>query len=172
MTTITIPRETFDQMQEALEEACGNRCNAEYNPCYAREAVGLAREALSAAKAVQPQPFGWFKQSELDQAKRFGGSINLWLEKYDCDKPVFPHPQASEPAWMPIETAPKDFVTEFDGWNGERVPNVSWAHPEYSTKGHYAWCVSEYESHNGWVNREVTKLTHWMPLPAAPEATK
>lgn len=31
--------------------------------------------------------------------------------------------------WQPIETAPKDFVTEFDGWNGERVPNVSWARP-------------------------------------------
>jgi len=45
---ITVPRATWDSMREALEEACGNRCNAEYNPCY-------AREALSAAKAVQPQ---------------------------------------------------------------------------------------------------------------------
>ena len=49
-------------------------------------------QASEQAKAVQPQPFGWFKQSELDQAKRFGGSINLWLEKYDCDTPVFCHP--------------------------------------------------------------------------------
>jgi hypothetical protein len=73
--------------------------------------------------------------------------------------------------WQKIETAPKDFVTEFDGWNGERVPSVSWAHPEYSPKGHCAWCVSEYENHNGWINTEVKNLTHWMPLPAAPEAT-
>lgn len=72
------------------------------------------------------------------------------------------------PGWLPIESAPKDFVTEFDGWNGERVTNVSWAHPEYSPKGHYDWCVTEYEQHNGWVNEVVRGLTHWMPLPAAP----
>ena len=75
----------------------------------------------------------------------------------------------AEPTWwQKIETAPKDYVTEFDGWNGDRVPNVSWAHPEYSSKGHYAWCVSEYEHHNGWVNTEVKGLTHWMPLPPPP----
>lgn len=38
----------FDKMVLALEEACGNRCNAEYNPCY-------AREALAAANAVSEQ---------------------------------------------------------------------------------------------------------------------
>lgn len=70
--------------------------------------------------------------------------------------------------WRDIETAPKDFVTEFDGWNGERVPNVSWAHPEYSPKGHLDWCVSEYETGNGWVNVTVKNLTHWMPLPPPP----
>ena len=78
----------------------------------------------------------------------------------------------AEPTWwQKIETAPKDYVTEFDGWNGDRVPNVSWAHPEYSSKGHYAWCVSEYEHHNGWVNTEVKGLTHWMPLPPSPGDT-
>ena len=76
---------------------------------------------------------------------------------------------AEPTGWQPIETAPNDFVTLFDGWNGERVPNVSWAHPKYSSKGNYAWCVSEYEHHNGWVNTEVEGLTHWMPLPAAPQ---
>lgn len=70
--------------------------------------------------------------------------------------------------WQPISTAPKDFVTEFDGWNGERVPNVSWAHPEYSPKGHLDWCVSEYETGHGWVNVAVKNLTHWRPLPPPP----
>lgn len=28
---------------EALEAACGNRCNAEYNPCQAREAIAALR---------------------------------------------------------------------------------------------------------------------------------
>lgn len=26
-------------LREALEVACGGRCNAEYNPCYARQAL-------------------------------------------------------------------------------------------------------------------------------------
>jgi hypothetical protein len=31
---------------EALEVACGDRCNAEYNPCYAREAIAVIRKVL------------------------------------------------------------------------------------------------------------------------------
>ena len=43
---------------EALEVACGNRCNAEYNPCQAREALAALRaqpdhsELVTAARAV------------------------------------------------------------------------------------------------------------------------
>jgi len=70
--------------------------------------------------------------------------------------------------WLDIASAPKDFSTEFDGWNGERVPNVIWAHPEYGLKGEYAWCRSVYEPHHGWSMERVKGLTHWMPLPAAP----
>ena len=70
--------------------------------------------------------------------------------------------------WQPIETAPKDFVSVFDGWNGDRVVDVSWAHPEYSPKGHYAWCVSEYTNGHGYDNVEVKGLTHWMPIPSGP----
>jgi hypothetical protein len=78
--------------------------------------------------------------------------------------------EAGEPvAWQPIETAPKDFVTIFDGWNGERVANVTWANPEYSPKGHHAFCVSEYTRGHGWDNVEVKGLTHWMPYPCGPD---
>ena len=73
--------------------------------------------------------------------------------------------------WQAIETAPKDFTTMFDGWNGERVCDVQWARPEYAPKDHYAWCYSEYENGYGWVNHEAKGLTHWMPLPAAPKDT-
>jgi len=74
------------------------------------------------------------------------------------------------PNWQPIETAPKDFVTVFDGWNGDRVCDVSWAHPEYSQKGYYAFCASEYTNGHGWGSMEVKGLTHWMPIPNGPEA--
>ena len=70
--------------------------------------------------------------------------------------------------WQPIETAPKDFTTNFDGWNGERVTNVFWGHPEYADKGVYDWCISEYVQGFGNENARVKNLTHWMPLPKPP----
>lgn len=72
-------------------------------------------------------------------------------------------------AWMTIETAPKDFTTNFDGWNGDRITDVYWGHPEYSPKDHYAWCVSAYD-HQGQITVEVRNLTHWMPIPAEPSS--
>jgi hypothetical protein len=38
------------QALEALEEACGDRCNAEYNPCYARTAITSLRQAIEQAE--------------------------------------------------------------------------------------------------------------------------
>lgn len=40
-------RKAAQQALEALEEACGNRCNAEYNPCYRRAAADNLRAALA-----------------------------------------------------------------------------------------------------------------------------
>lgn len=74
--------------------------------------------------------------------------------------------------WQPIDTAPKDFVTEFDGWNGERVPNVCWAHPYDTPKGENDWCVTEYDIGWGWKWVRVKNLTHWMPLPTPPKPSE
>lgn len=80
-------------------------------------------------------------------------------------------PAAAAPSgWHGIESAPRDHVTEFDGWNGERVPNVSWGRPEYWPRGKEAWTHFVYEYGQGWIREEVKGLTHWMPLPAAPDA--
>jgi hypothetical protein len=76
---------------------------------------------------------------------------------------------AIENQWQPIETAPKDFVTRFDGWNGERVTDLCWDYPNGAPKGHFAWCVEEHEQHYGWKRVEVKGLTHWMPLPQPPK---
>lgn len=43
------------QMIGALEEACGGRCNAEYNPCYARTAITAGRQAIEQAEQEQKQ---------------------------------------------------------------------------------------------------------------------
>jgi len=71
--------------------------------------------------------------------------------------------------WKPIETAPKDFITVFDGWNGERVTDVFWGHPDYAKKGVYDWVKSEYVQGFGNEYQRVANLTHWMQRPPAPE---
>lgn len=70
--------------------------------------------------------------------------------------------------WQPIETAPKDF-TEFDGWNGERVTDVSWGWPDYHPKDKRCWIRAVYETGYGWITEEVHGLTHWMKKPEAPQ---
>ena len=46
---ITILEAALRQAVEALEDACGGRCNAEYNPCWQREAITTAKQALGEA---------------------------------------------------------------------------------------------------------------------------
>ena len=99
-------------------------------------------------------------------AKEKLNSLICW--SVEVDRELSKPRQQAEQGWQPIETAPKDFVTSFDGWCGERVADITWAHPDYSAKGHYAFCISEYEQGFGHVT-EVKGLTHWMPLPAAPK---
>lgn len=112
---------------------------------------------------------GWVDGTEDVPLRIIHEDVLFGLE----ERPPVPAQPVREPmSWQPIETAPKDFVTEFDGWNGERVPNVSWAHPGCAAKGEYDWCVSEYISGHGYENARVRGLTHWMPLPAAPGITK
>ena len=41
------------QALEALEDACGGRCNAEYNPCFQREAASSLRQAIAEAEQAQ-----------------------------------------------------------------------------------------------------------------------
>ena len=44
----------IDFIVNALEEMCGDKCNAEYNPCHAKETLFVARELpLELAKPEQ-----------------------------------------------------------------------------------------------------------------------
>jgi hypothetical protein len=66
-----------------------------------RRAWEVVREGLRASRGQAPavaQPFGWVKQSEIDSSKAFGGSINLWRIKYDCDVPVYLTALTAQPA--------------------------------------------------------------------------
>jgi len=50
--------EAMKQALEALEEACRDRCNAEYNPCYARTAITSLRQAIEQAEKQEPMAWG------------------------------------------------------------------------------------------------------------------
>lgn len=168
------------QLAQAVRDLLKAQVWQEYRPARDFEIMptkelAALRKALDAFEAA-PQQAQAPTQAEVD--------LNEALLEVDYWKRIAAHlaapvgyklvpirevQQAQAPGWQAIETAPKDFVTEFDGWNGERVPNVSWARPEGAAKGEYDWCVSEYISNWGHQNTRVRGLTHWMPLPAAPQ---
>lgn len=68
--------------------------------------------------------------------------------------------------WQPIETAPKDgtpilaYSAQYPSKN--RKISVTWWRGPWDNKGYVGW---------GEFNDQHFPATHWMPLPAAPEAT-
>ena len=75
--------------------------------------------------------------------------------------------------WQPIETAPKDGYTAIDLWSarGIRHTNAAWDVVEYTP------ALSSEPNKYGWTNANghgsiegASPFTHWMPLPAAPDA--
>lgn len=94
--------------------------------CWHKEGTGpLATDTKSirswraARAAPQPatgaEPFGWVKSSEIESSKAFGGSINLWRRKYDCDTPVYLTPQPATADALPDEKTCADYVLQYGG---------------------------------------------------------
>jgi len=64
------------QARNALSEACGGRCNSEYNPCWYYEAAIRLEAAIEQAKSDTEFPLA----TEAD--KKLGWKLNYrWLEK-------------------------------------------------------------------------------------------
>ena len=75
--------------------------------------------------------------------------------------------------WQPIETAPTDGYTVIDLWSarGVRYTNAAWDVVEYTP------ALSNDPNKYGWTNASghgsidgAGPFTHWMPIPAAPDA--
>ena len=62
------------------------------------------------SQPAQESAFGWIKQSELAQARLYGGSVNLWLEKHDCDFPVYTAPPAAQPEQKPSTISTEELI--------------------------------------------------------------
>jgi Protein of unknown function (DUF551) len=78
--------------------------------------------------------------------------------------PLYAAPVAVQavPAWLPIESAPKD-GTEFLGLRGNKIANAYKVQHDDCEM----WCFG---GSSGDVEiAPYTKPTHWMPLPAAPK---
>lgn len=55
---------------EALEVACGNRCNAEYNPCQAREALAALRAQPDHSELVKDAArYRWLREQHWGDSK-------------------------------------------------------------------------------------------------------
>ncbi|CAB5238438.1 hypothetical protein UFOVP162_50 [uncultured Caudovirales phage] len=64
---------------------------------YGLQAIDFVADFKAAlAQPAQEPAFGWINSSELAQARMYGGSVNLWLEKHDCDFPVYTTPPQRE----------------------------------------------------------------------------
>lgn len=70
---------------------------------------------------------------------------------------------ALTPNWQPIETAPKDTVTEVLGWDGHDMLVTYWFQ---RPSGRAGWYQGEdrYETF-------FWEPTHWLPLPSPPEVS-
>ena len=88
-------KEALKLALEALEHACGDRCNAEYNPCFQREAITAIKEALA---QVEQEPVAWISATELlvMRGNALGGAkdwrVNLGLEPEEGDLGLYTTP--------------------------------------------------------------------------------
>lgn len=105
---------------------------------------------------------------EFDVRGVLAAKLTCWHRMSEADSDALvalfsAHPQATEPAWRPIESAPKD-GTVFLGLHGYKVREAYRVQRDDCEM----WCFGGYSG-----DVEIapwTKPTHWMPLPAAPEA--
>ena len=111
-------------------------------------------EGLVHPQASEPVGINGLTQAETDASMSVRGLSN---------------PTASEPAWRPIETAPKDGGILLGVWEGD------WNNPKHRFRVYEAtmyktgpsWAMQgNYRTEEG----GAYKIAGWVPLPAAPEA--
>jgi hypothetical protein len=104
----------------------------------------------------------WIAKNSDEKKAREAERTDLILSALESAPPA----PAVPAGWLPIETAPKD-GTYIDVWtrNGERVTDAKW---EVKKNRWVHWGFSNFD--NMCFVRLDSFPTHWMPLPAVPEA--
>lgn len=83
------------QARDALLSACGGRCNAEYNPCEAREVADALTAAIDAPEP-EPGPVAWIGVHVFDALKA-GKCVTSTMTKhkaFEDDVQIFTRPPA------------------------------------------------------------------------------
>ncbi|EKN4723994.1 DUF551 domain-containing protein [Yersinia enterocolitica] len=139
------------------------------HPAALEEIVALARIALAAKRA---EPVGYLEQNHLDYL-RSGSDADIWPEGGAGDIPIYLTPQPNSPE-IP------------DGWIkcSDRMPENDefvriWPLPDFGVELHVGQYIKFHKEGPGWfaqvyeynygVEFYPITVTHWMPLPAAPE---
>ena len=94
-------KEALKLALEALEDACGDRCNAEYNPCFQREAITAIKEAL-AQPAQEPFEYwnaveGWVKIDEVREHFDSVGCGTIYKTAGEGREPLYTTPPQRKP---------------------------------------------------------------------------
>ena len=126
-------------------------------------AVNEAREAIGIVKEMMAQePVNQYRV--LNCTDWYDGFPDTSDGKHYKTRTLYAAPVSVQavPAWLPIESAPKD-GTEFLGLRGNKIANAY----KVQRDDCEMWCFG---GSSGDVEiAPYTKPTHWMPLPAAPK---
>ncbi len=84
-TSMQVDRKVLEEAIAALEDACGGRCNAEYNPCWQQEVAQTLKAAL---EQPEQEPVAW--RYEIATRKAKGGEYHGWESRLSNEEPCAP----------------------------------------------------------------------------------
>ncbi|WP_019210845.1 DUF551 domain-containing protein [Yersinia massiliensis] len=134
-------------------------CHKETAPSIG-EIFALIDIALAAKRA---EPIGYLEQNHLDYLQS-GSDADIWPEGGAGDIPVYLAPQLNSPE------IPEGWISCSD-----RMPENDMRKPvavytgNYLGQGMFVASYDDNEFSDYWEGTEIDGVTHWMPLPTAPE---
>jgi hypothetical protein len=99
----------LQKVLESLETACGNRCNAEYNPCHYREAIAIVKQMMQAepvAWKVNADIQNYQGQSEYRTILAFRPDPVAAFGRYEINEVISAQPLYTHPAPQAVPAEP------------------------------------------------------------------
>jgi len=166
----------MNQLQTVLDALAdaGDYIESDKHEALRQEAIAIVKQMM------QADPVAW----RYDLATYLEGDVRgrNWREAFSGQKPnmpwltkdvtpLFPAPRAV-PAWLPIESAPKDgtdILVMYMHIDTQIVHNAFWLGDEDYDTDPSGWWTYEHSEVSRLLLDDWMTPTHWMPLPAAPK---